>query len=128
MDLSKYGTHLKDSFRITNHLKEPRSLLKDLKLVLLKDVLESVEIKSPGPKQLSECYLVAEASDGDKVVFSWNELFNTSVGDEVYLVEGYDGQAGVQMPNRIALLSTTDHATGRRYVKGLKKMVIKRVH
>ncbi len=128
MDLSRYRIYTRDSFRITNHLKEPRSLIRDLKLVLLKDVLAEVKIKSPGPKQLSEYYFIAEASDGYKVVFSWNELFNTPVGNEVYLVVGYDHQAGVQMPNRIALLSAGDEATGRRYLKGLKKMIIKRVH
>ncbi len=127
-DLNKYRTYSNGSFRITNHLKEPRSLLTDLKLVLLRDVLASVKIKTPGPKQLSEYYLIAEASDGYKVVFSWNELFNTAVGEKVYLVLGYDGHKGVQMPNRIALLSTGDYATGRRYVKGLKKLLIKRVY
>lgn len=127
-DLDRYKVYSKDSFRITNHLKEPRSVLRDLKLVLLKDVLAGVEIKSPGPKQLSEYYFIAEASDGYKVVFSWNELFNTQIGDEVCLVVSYDHQAGLQMPNRIALLSVGDEATGRRYVKGLKKMIIKRVH
>lgn len=111
-DLDKYKVYVKDSFRITNHLKEPRSLMRDLKLVMLKDVLAAVKIKTPGPKQLSEYYFIAEAGDGYKVVFSWNELFNTQKEDEVYLVVGYDQQAGVQMPNRIALLSAGDEATG----------------
>lgn len=102
--------------------------MRDLKLVLLKDVLAEVKIKPPGPKQLSEYYFIAEASDGYKVVFSWNELFNTKIGDDVYLIVGYDHHAGVQMPNRIALLSVGDEATGRINVKGLKKMIIKRVH
>ncbi len=127
MDLSRYKTYTKDSFRIINHLKEPRSLIRDLKLVLLKDVLSEVIIKTPGTKQLSEYYFIAEAIDGYKVVFSWNELFNTKLGDEIYLVVGYDHQAGVQMSNRIALLSAGDEATGRRFVKGLKKVIIKRV-
>lgn len=112
-DLGRYRTYTIDSFRIKNHLKEPRSLMKDLKLVLLKDVLAEVKIKTPGPKQLSEYYFIAEASDGYKVVFSWNELFNTKIGDEVYLVVEYDQQAGVQMPDRIALLSAGDEALGR---------------
>ena len=75
-DLSSYKSYSIDSIVITNHLGERRSTLKNVKGVLLKDILDKVEIDAETPKVLSEYYFVCIASDNYKVVFSWNEIFN----------------------------------------------------
>ena len=126
-DLSVYKTHLIDSIVITNHLGERRSSLKKVKAVLLKDILDKVEIDAENHKVLSEYYLVCIASDNYKVVFSWNEIFNSDVGKSVYIITGQDGNWAYVLDNRIALVSSKDQMTGRRYVKGLHKIVIERV-
>src|SRR4030095_3136382 len=72
-DLSSYKSYSIDSIVITNHLKERRSSLKKVKSVLLKDILDKIEIDAENHKVLSEYYLVCIASDNYKVVFSWNE-------------------------------------------------------
>lgn len=82
-DLSAYKSHAIDSIVITNHLGERRSSLKKVKAVLLKDILDKVEIDAENHKLLSEYYLVCIASDNYKVVFSWNEIFNSDVGKSV---------------------------------------------
>ena len=79
-DLSSYRSYSIDSIVIKNHLGERKSTLKKVKGVLLKDILEKVEIDSESPKVLSEYYLVCVASDNYKVVFSWNEIFNNDAG------------------------------------------------
>ena len=38
------------------------------------------------PRELRRSYVVASASDGYEVVFSWAELFVSPVGDSVYIV------------------------------------------
>src|SRR4030095_206593 len=43
-DLSSYKSYSIDSIVITNHLKERRSSLKKVKAVLLKDILDKIEI------------------------------------------------------------------------------------
>ena len=126
-DLSTYRSQGIDSIVITNHLGERKSSMKKVRAVLLKDILEKVEIDAENHKVLSEYYLVCIASDNYKVVFSWNEIFNSEVGKTVYIITGQDGSWAYVLDNRIALISSKDQMTGRRYVKGLQKIVIERV-
>jgi len=126
-DLSSYKSYSIDSIVITNHLGERKSSLKKVKAVLLKDILDKVEIDAETPKVLSEYYLVCIASDNYKVVFSWNEIFNSDTGKSVYIITAQDGKPATGLDNRIALVSPKDQMTGRRYVKGLQKIVVERV-
>lgn len=113
---------------ITNHLGEVKGASKNLKGVLLKDILAKIEFDAESPKLLSEFYLTCIASDGYKAVFSWNEIFNTATGDNLYLITSKDGKELKDMEDRILIISTTDFKTGRRNVKGLTKIVVERVN
>src|SRR5687767_15171063 len=126
-DLSAYTSHSIDSIPITNHLGERRSTLKKVKGVLLKDILGKIEIDADNHKALNEYYLVCIASDNYKVVFSWNEIFNSNTGNSVYILTEHDGKPASALDNRIALVSAKDQLTGRRYVKGLQKIIIERI-
>ena len=126
-ELPSYEIHSVDSIVIKNHLNETKNTLKNVKAVLLKDILEKVEIDVQNPKLLSEYYFNCIAADNYKVVFSWNEIFNTDLGKSIYILIGNDGRPTSALDDRIALISKYDHATGRRYVKGLKKIVVGRV-
>ncbi len=126
-DLSSYRSYAIDSIVITNHLGERRSSLKKVKAVLLKDVLGKVEIDAETLKVLSEYYFVCTASDNYKVVFSWNEIFNSATGQSVYIITEQDGKPASTLENRVALVSPKDQMTGRRYVKGLQKIIVERV-
>ena len=112
---------------ITNHHGEFRSEMKDVEGVSLKAILSKVEIPSESPRELSEYYFVLIASDGYKVVYSWNEIFNTSVGDSIFVLTKMDGMGLEAMQNRISTLATTDFRTGRRYTKGLARIEVRRV-
>lgn len=111
---------------ITNHLGEKKSEQKALKGVLLKDVLQSVEIKSESPKILSEYYFVCKAADNYTVVYSWNEIFNSPTGDSVYIVTNKGGKALKEMEESILMISPNDFKTGRRFVKSLTSIEVKR--
>ena len=126
-DLTSYESYFIDSIVITNHLGEKRSTLKNVNGVLLKDILNKVEIDAETPKVLNEYYFVCIAADNYKVVFSWNEIFNNMTGNSVYILTGHDGKPASALENRIALVSPKDEMTGRRYVKGLQKIVVERV-
>ncbi|HLP35786.1 molybdopterin-binding protein [Lacibacter sp.] len=125
--LKQYKTTKLDSIVITNHLKDIKSVMKNVKLVALKDVLKGLELSETNPKLYSEFYLTMIAADGYKVVFSWNELFNTTVGNNVFLIVESDGKSISDSDSRIALISPMDYATGRRYVKGLQKVIVSKV-
>ena len=111
---------------ITNHLGEKKSEAKDLKGVPLKQVLEQVSITTESPKVLSEYYFVCKATDGYTVVFSWNEIFNTVVGESVFIITAKNGKKIDEMDDSILLLSPKDFKTGRRHVKSLTSIEVKR--
>lgn len=113
-----------DSLLITNYLGIKKSVLRQLKVVPLKKVLERVSIVSDNPKQLSQYYLVCSATDGSFEVFSWNELYNNGLGNEIYLLVESDGKSIEQLENRMILFSNSDTYRERRYVTGLSKITI----
>ncbi|MBS1681173.1 MAG: molybdopterin-binding protein [Bacteroidetes bacterium] len=125
-DLKKWKEVAIGDLTITNHLGAKRSESKGLKGILLKDILKTVEMKADNPKIMSEFYFIFIASDGYKVVYSWNELFNTTIGDSVYLITEKNGKTISEMDDSILVVSTKDFKTGRRNLKGLITIEIKR--
>ena len=125
--LATYKLHSVDSVAITNHLMQRKYAMKNLKGVLLKDILDKAQIQSATPKELSEFYVVCIAADNYKVVFSWNEIYNTGAGEWIMILTEHDGKATSVTDDRIALLSVKDLATGRRFVKWLKEIRVERV-
>ena len=125
-DLKKWTAISIGDVTITNHLGEKKSEARGLKGVLLKDIISSTEINSESPKVLSEYYFVCKANDGYTVVFSWNELFNTAVGESVYVVTEKNDKSAAGMEDAILLISPTDFKTGRRHVKSLASIEVKR--
>ncbi|MFM7853960.1 MAG: hypothetical protein ACKO96_19065 [Flammeovirgaceae bacterium] len=119
------GRHNIGDVTITNHVGEKRSEAKQLKGILLRDMLSTIEINSKSPKQLSEYYFVCKANDGYKVVFSWNEIFNTVLGDSIFLITEKEGKPAVDLPESVLLLSPRDLRTGRRHVKALQTIEVK---
>lgn len=124
--LRAYPVDTIDSLVITNHLGQRKSTLTNIRGVSLKRILGQADIPVDSPKELSAFYFVFVAADGYKVVFSWNEIFNTKTGDGIFLVAGSNGKDAAELDNRIAVFSQSDAMTGRRYVKGLKKIVVRR--
>ncbi len=110
-----------------NHKGEVKSTVKNMKGVLLKTVLESIQFDYGKPKELNEFYFVFVATDGYKVVFSWNEIYNTETGNNFYFVTEMDGKNLKDLDQRILFISTADLKSGRRYIKALEKIQIKRL-
>lgn len=125
-DLKKWKEVNVGDLVITNHLGEKKSEAKGLKGILLKEILQTAEIKSESPKVLSEFYFVFTATDGYKVVYSWNELFNTLVGESVFLITEKNGKPVTEMDDAMLVVSTKDFKTGRRNVKGLASIAVMR--
>jgi hypothetical protein len=116
-----------DDIVIYNHLMEPRKTIWNIKGVLLKDLIDKAGIDNDSSKLLSEFYITCIASDNYKVVYSWNEVFNTLNGESIIIIIEADGKKADQLDDRIAMLCAADKATGRRYVKGLRQIIVGRV-
>jgi hypothetical protein len=124
--LSGYTTVHLDSLRIYSHDMQPKGLMKNINGVLLKDILSAIPFNNENPKVLSEYYIECLATDGYKVIFSWNEIFNSETGKHVMIITNKNGMNLSQLDDRIALITPTDQATGRRYVKWLSRIIIYR--
>ena len=75
---------------------------------------------------LSEYYFTCIASDGYKIIYSWNELFNTAIGNSVYILTSKDNQPLEKLDENIVMIATQDIRTGRRYVKNLQSIIVRR--
>ena len=93
-------TGIKDVI-IYNHKGEIKDTLTRLKGIPLKAVLAPLKYTYEKPKELNEFYFVFSASDGYKVVFSWNEIYNSAAGDHLYLVAEMEGKSLKDIEQRL---------------------------
>lgn len=101
--------------------------LERLKGVRLRDILEKAAVKAPGHNDVKKMIIIASASDGYKVVFSWSEIFNSPVGDGVIVFFEKDGQPLADDEGRIAMISSRDLRSGPRHVKWLQSLEVRKV-
>lgn len=99
----------------------------NMKGVLLKTVLDSAHIFAARHKEYNELCIILTASDNYRNVYSWNELFNTEVGDLVYIITEKDGIPIDRMEDRILVISRSDKNSGRRHLKALTRIEVKKV-
>ncbi|RYE30739.1 MAG: molybdopterin-binding protein [Sphingobacteriaceae bacterium] len=125
--LKQYPLKEMGNFKITNHLGDFKHQDEHLKGVLLKDVLSHTVFSVKNPKLLSTLYFVCAAADGYAVVYSWNELYNTPVGEQVFILMEKNGKKAETLPENIQMASMLDVKTGRRYMHNLSKIVVGQV-
>ena len=116
-------TAIKDQI-IYNHNGEVKDTLIGMTGIPLKNLLATITYVYDKPKVLNEFYFVFIASDGYKVVFSWNEMYNTETGNNCFIVTEMEGKKLKDLEQRILFISTADCKTGRRYIKGLEKIEV----
>jgi hypothetical protein len=126
--LNSYPVKTIGDVKVTNHLGELKHEDDQLKGVLLKDILSHTVLSASSPKLFSRFYFACVGNDGYAVVYSWNELFNTDVGNHVFIIMGKNGVSADKMPESIQMTSTTDFKTGRRYLHNLEKIVVGEVN
>ncbi|HKR06871.1 MAG TPA: hypothetical protein VJY62_19705 [Bacteroidia bacterium] len=108
----------------TSCTAKQKEVAKEVKAVLLKDILDSVAFLYETPRMLNEFYFKFVASDGYTIVYSFNEIYNTETGNNMYIVTEKDGKVISEMENRILLLTTSDIKTGKRNIKGLANIIV----
>jgi len=125
-DLDTFKLKSLPDVTITNHLGEKKYTLTNLKGIPLKDILSKAEPDAENPKVLSEFYFVFVATDNYKIVFSWNEIFNTETGNNIYIIMEEDGKKIKEINGRISIVTLTDFTTGRRHMSNIDKIVVER--
>jgi hypothetical protein len=125
--LNSYPLKELGDIRITNHLGDFKHNDEKLKGVLLKDILMHSQLATANPKLYSQFYFTCVGSDGYKVVYSWNELFNTIVGDNIFILMEKNGVKADKLPESLQMASMLDVKTGRRYLHNLDKIIVSQV-
>lgn len=122
-DLKNYkGIELQDINVSCSPRKEDKA--KAVKAVLVKSILDSVAFDYEYSRLLGQYYFLFVASDGYKIVFSFNEVYNTEIGNNLYIVTEIDGKDASESTNKVLLLSTKDIKSGSRNVRWLSKIVV----
>lgn len=95
-----------------------------VKAVPIRQLLDSVQFDYERAHDLGRYYFIFEAADGYKIVFSFNELYNTDIGNAVYIVTELDGKKVIETGKQIMLLCTKDIKSGSRNLKWLTAIKI----
>ena len=92
---------------------------------LLRDVLDRARPAEKAPRAFRRSVVVATATDGYRVVFSWAELYISPIGDGVLVIYERDGKPLADDEGRIALVSLKDTRPGPRHVKWLQSVELR---
>lgn len=103
---------------------EPKGYVEGFRGVLLTDVINLTEVITTEHNDTKKMFLVARSDDGYSTVFSWQEIFNTSVGEGVMIVLEKEGTKVYDTHGGVDLISASDFLTGPRYVKQLSEIEI----
>ena len=124
-DLRTYPAHQIDYRpRAGTSGKEPAEPIRHYTGCRLRDVLAAAKPIENKARDLRKSYVVATASDGYEVVFSWAELFVSPIGDNVFVVYERDGAPLGDDEGRIALIVTSD-TRPLRHVKWLHALKLR---
>ena len=112
---------------VYNQRGEVKDTIKNIKGVSLKSLFDQIEFVYDKPKELNEFYFIFQGSDGYRVVFSWNEIFNTETGNNLYIITESEGKKLKDIDDRIKFLSAADFKVGRRNIHALAKIIVKQL-
>jgi DMSO/TMAO reductase YedYZ molybdopterin-dependent catalytic subunit len=126
-DLKQLPIHKMDERRSVGDGNAREERVRHHEGVLLRDLLDKAEIVEGARNDKRRSVVVATASDGYRAVFSWAELYLTSIGDGVLVVFEQDGKPLDDREGRIALVSLKDTPTGPRHVRWLQRVDVVRV-
>ena len=106
---------------------EVKEKVKNLKGVLLKDLFQGVQFKTENKKDLNRFFLILSATDGFKLVLSWNEVFHAKSCTNIFILTEKDGKKGKELVDRILVIAVDDAKNGHERVKALQQITVEKV-
>lgn len=103
---------------------EPKGRINSCRGILLTDIINQAGVVTRDHNDTKKMYVVAASDDGYTTLFSWQELFNTTVGEGVIVVLEKENRKVYAADGRVDLFSTGDFLSGGRYVKRLANLKI----
>ena len=102
--------------------------LQNLKGVRLADLINKAVLVVHDHNDIKKMIVVATATDGYRVVFSWSEIFNSPAGDGMIVYFEKDGKPLADDEGHIAMVSVKDTKTGPRHVKWLQTLEVRLIN
>jgi DMSO/TMAO reductase YedYZ molybdopterin-dependent catalytic subunit len=126
-DLRTFPSQQVTEIALTRQSGADAGKLENVKGVLLRNILDKAGLVTHDHNDVKKTVIIASASDGYKVVFSWSELYNSSLGDGVLVYFEKDGKPLADDEGRIAMISSKDTRTGPRHVKWLQAIEVRKI-
>src|SRR5262249_6215269 len=86
------------------------------------DVLDDVGFSSRPRSELKRCVVVARGADAYRAIFSWNELYNSTLGESVLVLYERDGRPLADDLGPLSLISARDRQFGPRHLRDLRAL------
>lgn len=113
---------------IRNHKGDSIGLASGYKGVLLKEILQRAKLKMKSIRDAGNLIVIAKATDGYLITYSCHELFNTAVGDSVYILFEKAGKAiDADEGGRFRMMSYYDLKNGARHLKWLSEIEVRKI-
>ena len=126
-DLRKLPPASGGEIAVTRHNGDKAETISSYRGVRLRDILDKAVLDAPGHNDVKKIAIIATATDGYAVVFSWGELYNAPAGEGVIVYYEKNGKALDDNDGEIALISAKDIRTGPRHVKWLKGIEVRKL-
>ncbi|AXK47903.1 hypothetical protein CRU87_03155 [Aliarcobacter trophiarum LMG 25534] len=95
--------------------------------VLLRDIIDKAILKVNSRKEYNNIYFKVIATDGYEAIFSYNEVFNTKLGDNIIVFYKKNGKYLENYQGKIALISIDDIKNGPRHIRWLEKIIVGKI-
>jgi hypothetical protein len=92
---------------------------------LMRDILLRAGFGLPSDRGARFATIEAVATDGYRAIFSWGEVFNTAVGDQVTVIQMQDGRLLDASAGPLALRSLADLRPGARHVRNVCALLVR---
>lgn len=92
--------------------------------VLLRDILEQASASITDHHAPNRLYLKLTSNDGYMVIFSWQEINNTTVGERAIVIFERDGKPLGEDEGEFAFVSANDYRPGPRRMRYLSRIEV----